>query len=87
MCHQENDMFMLSCSQDVIEKGEKQPNITIGILISVVVVFATVLFRILFGGKKPAVSSSQLFYCPLHPEYEEKLNQQLLVAGSSETCS
>ena len=52
-------MFTLSCSQDVIEKGEKQPNITIGILVSVVVVFATVLFRILFGGKKPAVSSSQ----------------------------
>ena len=59
MCHLENDMFILSCSQDVIEKGEKQPNITIGILVSVVVVFATVLFRILFGGKKPAVSSSQ----------------------------
>ncbi|KAG2571878.1 hypothetical protein PVAP13_7KG122636 [Panicum virgatum] len=37
---------------DVIEKGEKQPNITIGILVSVVVVFVTVLFRILFGGKK-----------------------------------
>lgn len=44
-------------AQDLIEKGEKQPNITIGILVSVVVVFVTVLFRILFGGKKPVVSS------------------------------
>ncbi|KAG2565947.1 hypothetical protein PVAP13_7NG154100 [Panicum virgatum] len=49
---------------DVIEKGEKQPNITIGILVSVVVVFATVLFRILFGGKKPAA--------PVKPAVEAK---------------
>nr|XP_010910131.1 calnexin homolog [Elaeis guineensis] len=39
---------------DVIEKGEKQPNLTIGILAAIVVVVATVIFRILFGGKKPA---------------------------------
>jgi calnexin len=37
---------------DLIEKGEKQPNLTIGILVSVVVVIFTVLFKILFGGKK-----------------------------------
>ena len=43
--------------QDIIEKGEQQPNLTIGILVSIVVVIATVIFRILFGGKKPAVSS------------------------------
>nr|CAD1836693.1 unnamed protein product [Ananas comosus var. bracteatus] len=43
---------------DVIEKGEKQPNLTIGILVSVVVVILTVLFRILFGGKKPAAPAS-----------------------------
>ncbi|KAG2571876.1 hypothetical protein PVAP13_7KG122636 [Panicum virgatum] len=49
---------------DVIEKGEKQPNITIGILVSVVVVFVTVLFRILFGGKKPAA--------PVKPVVEAK---------------
>jgi calnexin len=56
----------------VIEKGEKQPNITIGVLVSVVVVFVTVLFRILFGGKKPVVRSSQpLFYSPSHPGLEE----------------
>uniref|UniRef100_A0A1D1Z8F9 Calnexin 1 n=1 Tax=Anthurium amnicola TaxID=1678845 RepID=A0A1D1Z8F9_9ARAE len=42
---------------DVIEKGEKQPNLTIGILVSVVVVLLTIVFKILFGGKKkPAVS-------------------------------
>ncbi|KAL6885623.1 hypothetical protein ACP4OV_010402 [Aristida adscensionis] len=39
---------------DLIEKGEKQPNITIGTLVSIVVVLVTVLFRVLFGGKKPA---------------------------------
>ncbi|XP_077250168.1 calnexin homolog [Tasmannia lanceolata] len=39
---------------DVIEKGEKQPNLTIGILVSILVVILTVFFRILFGGKKPA---------------------------------
>ncbi|KAL5228895.1 hypothetical protein ABZP36_017160 [Zizania latifolia] len=38
---------------DVIEKGEKQPNITIGVLVSIIVVFVTVLFRIIFGSKKP----------------------------------
>lgn len=42
--------------QDVIEKGEKQPNLTIGILVSILVVFITVIFRVLFGGKKPTVS-------------------------------
>ncbi|KAL5226939.1 hypothetical protein ABZP36_015204 [Zizania latifolia] len=40
---------------DVIEKGEKQPNITIGVLVSIIVVFVTVLCRILFGSKKPTV--------------------------------
>ncbi|KAJ4974491.1 hypothetical protein NE237_007665 [Protea cynaroides] len=38
---------------DLIEKGEKQPNLTIGILVSIVVVILTVFFRLLFGGKKP----------------------------------
>ncbi|KAF7840210.1 calnexin-like protein [Senna tora] len=40
--------------QELIEKGEKQPNITIGILVSIVAVFVTIFFKILFGGKKPA---------------------------------
>ncbi|PON57007.1 Calreticulin/calnexin [Parasponia andersonii] len=45
---------------DLIEKGEKQPNFTIGILVSILVVILTVLFRILFGGKKqPVVSNSE----------------------------
>ncbi|KAF7088516.1 hypothetical protein CFC21_091619 [Triticum aestivum] len=38
---------------DIIEKGEKQPNITISILASVAVILVTVLFRTIFGGKKP----------------------------------
>ncbi|CAK7336002.1 unnamed protein product [Dovyalis caffra] len=40
---------------DLIEKGEKQPNITIGILASIVIVIFTFFFRILFGGRRPAV--------------------------------
>ncbi|RWW87938.1 hypothetical protein BHE74_00003207 [Ensete ventricosum] len=43
-------------SGDVIEKAEKQPNLTIGILVSILVVILTVIFRILFGRKKPQVS-------------------------------
>ncbi|WCJ36375.1 hypothetical protein M5689_017579 [Euphorbia peplus] len=39
---------------ELIEKAEKQPNITIGVLVSVVVVFFSILVKILFGGKKPA---------------------------------
>ncbi|MGD7201709.1 hypothetical protein, partial [Ralstonia pseudosolanacearum] len=34
---------------DIIEKGEKQPNITIGIIVSVVVVILTIFFRLVFG--------------------------------------
>ncbi|XP_010942328.1 calnexin homolog [Elaeis guineensis] len=49
---------------DIIEKGEKQPNLTIGILVSIVVVIATVIFMILFGGKKPAA--------PVKPTTETK---------------
>uniref|UniRef100_A0A164U851 Calnexin homolog n=1 Tax=Daucus carota subsp. sativus TaxID=79200 RepID=A0A164U851_DAUCS len=39
---------------DLIEKAEKQPNITIGVLVSIVVVIFTALIKLLFGGKKPA---------------------------------
>ncbi|KAG6753318.1 hypothetical protein POTOM_043374 [Populus tomentosa] len=40
---------------ELIEKAEKQPNITIGVLVSVVVVILTLFFRIIFGGKKAKV--------------------------------
>ncbi|XP_064986779.1 calnexin homolog 1-like isoform X1 [Musa acuminata AAA Group] len=40
---------------DAIEMGEKQPNLTIGILVSIVVVIVTVISRVLFGGEKPKV--------------------------------
>ncbi|KAJ9163979.1 hypothetical protein P3X46_023598 [Hevea brasiliensis] len=39
---------------DIIEKAEKQPNLTIGVLISIVLVILTVLLKLIFGGKKPA---------------------------------
>ncbi|CAI9766180.1 unnamed protein product [Fraxinus pennsylvanica] len=38
---------------DLLEKAEKQPNLTIGVLISFVVVFFTILLKLVFGGKKP----------------------------------
>ncbi|KAK8951474.1 hypothetical protein KSP39_PZI003983 [Platanthera zijinensis] len=38
---------------DIIEKGEKKPNVIIGVLVSIVVVMTTLLLRIIFGGKKP----------------------------------
>ncbi|CAL9747953.1 unnamed protein product [Musa acuminata subsp. burmannicoides] len=43
---------------DVIEKAEKQPNLTIGVLVAIVVVFATVIFRTLFGRKKPQATAA-----------------------------
>ncbi|KAE8775686.1 Calnexin-like protein 1 [Hordeum vulgare] len=63
---------------EVIEKGETQPNITISILASVVVVIVTVLFRTLFGGKKPVA--------PVKPAAETKKPSAVVpdaTAGSS----
>ncbi|KAL4634703.1 hypothetical protein ACB092_04G219200 [Castanea dentata] len=37
---------------DLIEKGEKQPNLSIGILVSIFVIVFTVIFKLIFGGKK-----------------------------------
>ncbi|KAM0934782.1 putative calreticulin/calnexin, concanavalin A-like lectin/glucanase domain superfamily [Dioscorea sansibarensis] len=45
---------------DAIEKGEKQPNLTIGVLVSIVIVILTIIFKILFGGKKPAVPTNSV---------------------------
>ena len=58
----EYDVNPLLSGQDLIEKGEKQPNLTIGILVSVVVVFLTIFFRLIFGGKKKPVSSETLIF-------------------------
>ncbi|KAJ0973499.1 hypothetical protein J5N97_021458 [Dioscorea zingiberensis] len=43
---------------DVIQKGEKQPNLTIGVLVSIVVVISTIIIKILFGGKKHVVPAN-----------------------------
>ncbi|XP_061953086.1 calnexin homolog [Populus nigra] len=40
---------------ELIEKAEKQPIITIGVLVSIVVVILTVFLKLIFGGKKAAV--------------------------------
>ncbi|MBA0757165.1 hypothetical protein Gotri_020277 [Gossypium trilobum] len=54
---------------DLIEKAEKQPNITIGVIVSILVIILTVLFRLLFGGKKqPKVEKN--------PEVAETSNNQ-----------
>ena len=39
--------------QELIEKAETQPKITIGVLVAIAVIFVTLFFKILFGGKKP----------------------------------
>ena len=54
--------------QDLIEKGEKQPNLSIGILVSIVVIVFTVILKLIFGGKKPVsveveLLSSYLAFC------------------------
>ncbi|XP_047337752.1 calnexin homolog [Impatiens glandulifera] len=41
---------------DLIEKAEKQPNLTIGVVISVIVVVLSILLKLLFGGKKKKVN-------------------------------
>ncbi|KAJ7516550.1 hypothetical protein O6H91_22G062500 [Diphasiastrum complanatum] len=43
---------------ELIEKGEKKPNLTLGILGSAVVIILTVIFKFLFAGKKAATSVS-----------------------------
>ncbi|KAL6517873.1 hypothetical protein OROMI_033574 [Orobanche minor] len=41
---------------DLLEKAEKQPNLTIGILVSVVVIIFSILLKLVFGGKKPVTA-------------------------------
>ncbi|XP_051115683.1 calnexin homolog 1-like [Andrographis paniculata] len=38
---------------ELLEKAEKQANLTIGILVSVVVILLSILFKLIFGRKKP----------------------------------
>uniref|UniRef100_A0A1D1Z8L3 Calnexin 1 n=1 Tax=Anthurium amnicola TaxID=1678845 RepID=A0A1D1Z8L3_9ARAE len=71
---------------DVIEKGEKQPNLTIGILVSVVVVLLTIVFKILFGGKKkPAAPASATTETSKPAAADETDNQG--ISGEKETES
>ncbi|XP_012088679.1 calnexin homolog isoform X2 [Jatropha curcas] len=44
---------------DIVDQAEKQPNITIGILVSIAVIVLTAFFRILFGGKKTVVNATE----------------------------
>ena len=45
-------------AQELIEKAEKQPIITIGVLVSIVVVILTVFLKLIFGGKKVSFETS-----------------------------
>lgn len=45
---------------DLIEQGEKKPNLTIGILVAVLVVLLTTIYKLLFGGKKQPVQKVEL---------------------------
>ncbi|KAJ0578507.1 putative calreticulin/calnexin, concanavalin A-like lectin/glucanase domain superfamily [Helianthus annuus] len=53
---------------EVIEKAEKQPNITIGVIVSIVVVIFSVLLKLLFGGKKATKKAN---VAPAKKEEEE----------------
>lgn len=46
--------------QNIIEKGESQPNLTVGILVAVVVIVLSIFLRAIFGGKKTPVSRTPL---------------------------
>ncbi|XP_019234878.1 PREDICTED: calnexin homolog 1-like [Nicotiana attenuata] len=37
---------------DLLEKAETQPNLTVGVVISIIVIIFTVLLKLIFGGKK-----------------------------------
>lgn len=50
--------------QDVIEKGQEQPNLTVGIVVAVVVVIVSVFLRLIFGGKKKPVSGETILFSP-----------------------
>nr|ACN41018.1 unknown [Picea sitchensis] len=45
---------------DLIEQGEKKPNLTIGILVAVLLVILTAVYRVLFGSKKQPVQVAEL---------------------------
>ncbi|CAA2935212.1 calnexin homolog 1-like [Olea europaea subsp. europaea] len=47
------DLPFLGDHKEFLEKAKKQPNLTIGVLLSFVVVFFTILLKLVFGGKKP----------------------------------
>ncbi|KAK9669001.1 hypothetical protein RND81_13G102100 [Saponaria officinalis] len=44
---------------ELIEKAETQPNITIGVIVSIAVVLVSLVFKILLGGKKPVAPTPQ----------------------------
>ncbi|XP_022872834.1 calnexin homolog 1-like isoform X2 [Olea europaea var. sylvestris] len=62
---------------ELIEKAEKQPNVTIGVLVSIIIVILTLLVKIIFGGKK---KPAQTVVETKEPDVAETSNDQ----GSTE---
>lgn len=62
---------MVSFLQELIEKAEEQPNLTIGVLVSIVVVFFSLFIKLIFGGKK--VIFPLQFSCHFNMEASEKI--------------
>lgn len=48
--------------QELIEKAEQQPNLTIGVLVAIVVVFFSLFLKLIFGGKKVKTKFHKEFY-------------------------
>lgn len=75
--------------QDLIENAEKQPNITIGVLVAIAVVILSVILKVLFGGKKKVFS----YYALLLISEMDSLTHQKrkcflpLSSGDSQNCN
>ncbi|XP_010546112.1 PREDICTED: calnexin homolog 1-like [Tarenaya hassleriana] len=74
------DIRYLSAHKDkiieLIEKAEQQPNITVSVLISVVVVILSLFFKLIFGGKKVKVETKKREAAEASKEEEEKQKEE-----------
>ncbi|XP_010523385.1 PREDICTED: calnexin homolog 1-like [Tarenaya hassleriana] len=61
---------------EFIAKAEQQPNITVGVLVSVVVVILSLLFKLIFGGKKAKVEKKKKPEVAETPKKKEKAEEK-----------
>lgn len=69
-CYGSKQLILWFHAQDLLEKAETQPNLTIGIIISIIVVVLTILFKLLFGGKKAQPVSVVFHFCTSRFTYD-----------------